>query len=418
MNGFHYKENQLFCDDLPVAELARHYATPLYIYSAARMEARYQEYVAALHGCDAQVCYAVKANPNLSVIAHLHQLGAHFDVVSGGELQRVLQAGAPAAHIAFAGVGKSEQELRLAIRRQLGSINMESTAEAERILTLAQEMQSSPRVAIRINPDIQAETHPNVHTGGGEHKFGIEEEEAYALACRLAQDKRVRLCGISCHIGSQVLELDPFLVMAERLRAFYTRLLEKGHRLSFISIGGGFGIAYKENEKRLAPEKLTPIRQVFADLPIRLLLEPGRSLVADAGALLMRIEYIKRARRRNFAIVDAAMNDLLRPSLYDAYHRVQPALLRQGEARIYDLVGPVCETGDWLARDRSLCVEAGDLLALMDCGAYAMSMSSNYNSRNRPAELLVKGDQSLLIRRREDVALQVQLETPVRFFSI
>lgn len=417
MSAFHYRDNRLCCDETPLAQLAERYGTPLFVYSANLIAARWHEYATALAGCEADICYAVKANSNLSLLAYLHSLGAHFDVVSGGELQRVLAAGAPPARIHFAGVGKSAAELRLAVKKDIGCICLESEMEAERLLALAEEMHARPRIAIRINPAIEADTHHSIRTGGGDHKFGIAAPAALALAERLSADRRVSLAGISCHLGSQILTIDPFIAAAKQLRSFYLSLREKNHRLSFISMGGGFGIAYRDEERRLEPRRWQELRAVFADLPARLLVEPGRSLVAEAGVLLTRVEYLKRAKTRSFVIVDAAMNDLMRPCLYDAYHRVWAVESRRGKRRVYDLVGPVCETGDYLARERSLAVAAGDLLAVMDCGAYAMAMSSNYNSRSRAAELFVKDERVLLIRRRETIEDQWRLEQRIQRFE-
>lgn len=417
MSAFCYRDNQLCCEGLSLAQLADQYGTPFFVYSANLIATRFYEYTTALAGCDSSIHYAVKANSNLSLLAYLHQLGAHFDVVSGGELQRVLMAGAPASHIHFAGVGKSTKELRLAIEQDIGCICLESVAETERLLALAAAMDACPRVAIRINPAIEADTHQSIRTGGGNHKFGIAEPEALALAERLIAEKRVQLEGISCHLGSQILTIDPFVIAAKQLRAFYLKLAKEKHSLSFISMGGGFGIAYQDNQQRLEPRHWQDIAALLADLPVKLVLEPGRSLVAEAGALVSRVEYLKQAADRKFVIVDAAMNDLLRPSLYQAYHRVLEVRANSNEPQTVDIVGPVCETGDWLARNRKLSVSAGDLVALMDSGAYAMAMSSNYNSRGRLAELFIKDSQVRLIRRRETIEDQWQLEQPIQRFD-
>jgi len=417
VSPFCYRNNQLFCEELSLAQLADQYGTPFFVYSASLIATRWNEYTTALADWDTSVCYAVKANSNLSLLAYLHQLGAHFDVVSGGELQRVLAAGAPAGHIHFAGVGKSTAELRLAIERDIGCICLESLAEAERLLSLAEAMDACPRIAIRINPAIDVDTHRSIRTGSSDHKFGIAETEALALAEKLIGDPRVQLEGISCHLGSQILTIDPFVVAANRLRTFYLKLAKNKHQLSFISMGGGFGIAYQDNQQRLEPRHWKDIGALLADLPVKLIVEPGRSLVAEAGALVTRVEYIKQAPDRKFVIVDAAMNDLLRPSLYQAYHRVLEVRPNSNEPQTVDLVGPICETGDWLARDRKLSVAAGDLLTLMDAGAYAMSMSSNYNSRGRLTELFVKDSQVRVIRRRETIEDQWQLEQPIQSFD-
>ena len=412
---FEYKENQLHCEEVPLADLAANYGTPLFVYSASLIAARFREYQEALRKSKVHICYAVKANPNLSLLSLLHDLGAHFDVVSGGELRRVLAVGVPPARIFFAGVGKSLEELRFAIRHSIGSITVESPAEAARVLTLAQELKACPRVAVRINPNIRVRTHPNIRTGGAEHKFGMEENQAYEVATLLHGSPHAELCGISCHLGSQLLDVKPFWAAARRMRACYDRLQTTGCALSFISLGGGFGIAYKDHEKRLVPTELTSLGNAFADIPVTLHLEPGRSLTAEAGVLLTRVEYLKYMPSRNFVVVDAAMNDLLRPVLYDAYHRIQAVAPRVAEPpHTVDVVGPVCETGDFLARDRSLAVRAGDLLAIMDCGAYGAAMSSNYNSRARAAEVLVRNAAAVCIRARETHEQHMQPEKPVR----
>ena len=413
-----YQDDRLYCDQVALARLARLYGTPLFVYSERSIRDHYVAYKDALKEYDPSLRYAVKANSSLAILRLLTRLGSGFDVVSAGELRRVLRVGAAARDLVFYGVGKTHAELELAIRRGLGHIGVESRAEAERIMELATRLKKRVRVLLRINPNVRAATHRYIATGSGDDKFGIAEEDALALAEWLAPHPYVHLTGLGCHIGSQITTIQPFKQAARRLYALCERLAARGLALTHISFGGGFGIGYQENEPSLSPTQLRPLFASFARLPhvasIKFMLEPGRSLVARAGVLLTRVEYIKKGRKKVFAVLDAAMNDLLRPALYDAYHRalhVQRKHAQQRTQQLYELVGPICESGDFLARARRLAIQPGDLLAFADCGAYAMSMASNYNSRPRAAEVMVRGRRHFLIRRRETLTDQLRLES-------
>ena len=413
-----YQDDRLYCDQVALARLARLYGTPLFVYSERSIRDHYVAYKDALKEYDPSLRYAVKANSSLAILRLLTRLGSGFDVVSAGELRRVLRVGAAARDLVFYGVGKTHAELELAIRRGLGHIGVESRAEAERIMALATRLKKRVRVLLRINPNVRAATHRYIATGSGDDKFGMAEEDALALAEWLAPNPYVHLTGLGCHIGSQITTIQPFKQAARRLYALCERLAARGLALTHISFGGGFGIGYQEDEPSLSPTQLRPLFASFARLPhvasIKFMLEPGRSLVARAGVLLTRVEYIKKGRKKVFAVLDAAMNDLLRPALYDAYHRalhVQRKHAQQRTQQLYELVGPICESGDFLARARRLAIQPGDLLAFADCGAYAMSMASNYNSRPRAAEVMVRGRRHFLIRRRETLADQLRLES-------
>ena len=410
-----YRRERLYCDQVALARLAERYGTPLFVYSARAIRAQYAAYQDALRAYAPRLHYAVKANSNLAILRLLTDLGCGFDVVSAGELHRVLRVGASARNIVFYGVGKTQAELELAVRRGLGHLGLESVAEAGRVMQIATRLKRRVRVLLRLNPNVRVTTHSYIATGRDVDKFGLAAEEALALSERLAQHPYVHLTGLGCHIGSQVMTMQPFVRAARRLSAFSKRLAARGLALTHLSLGGGFGIGYHEGESSLHPTALKPVFAMLARLPnaaaMTFMLEPGRSLVARAGVLLTEVEYIKPGRKKAFAIVNAAMNDLVRPALYGAYHRVLPVYRRRATAAsMYDLVGPVCESGDFLARARRLVLHPGDLLALADCGAYAMSMASNYNSRPRAAEVMVQGRRHFLIRRRETLADQLRLE--------
>lgn len=423
MNIFHYKNQQLHCEDVSLAELAEEHGTPLFVYSQAYITDRWNAYQDGLKDLSnilpnsrqehKRLFYALKANPTLGLLKVFQQLGAGFDTVSIGEIKRAMLAGAAARDILFSGVGKSVAELEFAISSGIGAICVESAPEFERLCSIAKRLGKSANLSVRVNPDIQADTHPSIRTGGKEHKFGVSLEVAAELLAQGNKHPHINLVGFSCHIGSQILDIAPFIQAAKKMRGFYDELLAKGIKVNKVSLGGGFGVSYKEGEEVLAPEKIGEMAAAFAathpdgsDTDARLVFEPGRSLVASAGVLLTKLEYMKKGEdngvNKNFAIVDAAMNDLIRPILYDAYHEVLP--LQEVPAAtplVCDIVGPVCESGDVLARQRSLAAEQGDLLAIKDVGAYSATMSSNYNSRQRAAEVLVNGATSRLIKRRE-----------------
>ena len=405
--GFSYREHRLHCEDVALDTLAQRYGTPLYVYSRRAIEDAYAGYASALSGRSALVCYAVKANSNLAVLDVLARRGAGFDIVSGGELARVLAAGGDARKIVFSGVGKSEIEIEAALNAGVAYFNVESAPELLRIDTVARRLQKRARIALRVNPDIDAGTHPHISTGQKNNKFGVAYADTLAL-CRTANEKpALELVGLGCHIGSQITEIGPYIAAADRIIDLVDTLDREKVTLRHIDFGGGLGIRYRDESP---PPVSDLIGALLARLDVRgqrdktVIFEPGRSIVGSAGVLLMRVEYLKPGESKNFAIVDAAMNDLIRPAMYDAWMDVVPVSPRSGDAKRYDLVGPVCESADWLARDRDLTLQPGDLLAITSAGAYAMAMSSNYNSRARPAEIMVDGASSYCVRRRETLA--------------
>ena len=399
--SFAYRNGALCAEQVPLDDIALRFGTPCYVYSSAAIASAYGEFTRALQGRDARVCYSVKANSNLAVLALLARLGAGFDIVSGGELERVLAAGGDATRTLFSGVGKREDEIALALGKGVGCINVESEAELERIAAVAKRLGRRAPVALRVNPDIDARTHPYISTGLRETTFGVAHGDAERIYLRAAALRELDVVGIGCHIGSLLADAAPFVAAAERLAALVDRLEEKGIRLRHIDVGGGIGIRYKDE----TPQSIEAfVRGTLAALGSRrqqVIFDPGRSIVGNAGALLTRVEYVKPGATRSFLVVDAAMNDLIRPPLYGAWHEVR-AVREQGHgAAVYDVVGPVCESADFLAKERRLAAAQGDLLAIMSAGAYGMVMSSNYNSRPRAAEVLVDGAEARLVRRRE-----------------
>jgi len=405
--GFSYREHRLHCEDVALDTLAQRYGTPLYVYSRRAIEDAYAAYASALSGRSALVCYAVKANSNLAVLDVLARRGAGFDIVSGGELARVLAAGGDAQKIVFSGVGKSEVEIEAALNAGVAYFNVESAPELDRIDAAARRLQKRARVALRVNPDIDAGTHPYISTGLKNNKFGVAYADASAL-CRTAMEKSaIELVGLGCHIGSQITEIAPYVAAADRIIDLVNQLEHEKVAIRHIDFGGGLGIRYRDESP---PAVADLISALLARLDARghrdktVIFEPGRSIVGSAGALLTRVEYLKPGESKNFAIVDAAMNDLIRPAMYDAWMNVLPVTPRREEPKRYDIVGPVCESADWLARDRDLALQPGDLLAIVSAGAYAMAMSSNYNSRARPAEVMVDGAAAHCVRRRETLA--------------
>ena len=401
--GFEYRQGRLFVEQVDISALALEYGTPCYVYSKAALRQRWSALHEAFSELDVLACYSVKANSNLALLQLLNQWGAGFDIVSLGELERVLLAGGNAGKIMFSGVAKREDELRKAMLCQVGCINVESGFELERIRALAAEMQMPARVSLRINPDVNANTHPYIATGLKQSKFGVSSELALALYRSLSGDAWVTASGVDCHIGSQITQTQPYIEAAEHVLAFVAQLEKSGIHLKHIDLGGGFGVHYKDEQPAEFRQFAAALTGLFKNKPYQLIIEPGRSIVANAGALVTRVEYIKDIQDHQYALVDAAMNDLVRPALYDAWHTVLP--VRAGQNRpdkIYDIVGPVCESGDFFAKKRPMQeLQANDLLAVMSAGAYAMSMASNYNSRQRPCELLIAGDQVHLIRRRD-----------------
>ena len=390
-------------EGVALERIAREVGTPCFVYSRAAIVRAWREYDRALAGIPHDVCYSVKANSNLAVIDVLGRLGAGFDIVSGGELERVLAAQVPASRIVFSGVGKSDAEMGAALEAGVGCFNVESAQELDRIASLAGTAGKRAPVSLRVNPDIDALTHPYITTGLHENKFGIPVDEAQDLYVKAAADSRLEVRGIDCHIGSQLASLEPYLDALDRLLALVDALAGDGIRLTHLNLGGGLGIRYRDESPPEPAELASAVAKRLAGRGLRLVLEPGRSIVGNAGVLLTRVEYLKRNGEKRFAVVDAAMNDLIRPALYDAWHDVVPVAPRTGAAEPYEIVGPVCESGDFLARSRPLVLEPGDLLSVQSAGAYGFVMSSNYNTRPRAAEVMVDGDRFHVVRQRERV---------------
>lgn len=403
MSAFQYRNGRLHAEAVPLSEVAERYGTPCYVYSRAALTGAYRAFDGAFSGLDHLVCYAVKANSTLAVLNVLARLGSGFDIVSGGELQRVLAAGGDARKVVFSGVGKSAEEMRQALAAGVLCFNVESESELTRLDAVATQAGRTASVSLRVNPDVDPRTHPYIATGLRENKFGVAWEDAPALYRKARSMRHLTLAGIGCHIGSQLTEVAPFVAALDRIIALAERLQAEGLTLSHIDVGGGLGIRYRDEAPPAMADYARALAGRLAGRPWKLLLEPGRALAGPAGLLLTRVEYLKHGRDRNFAVVDAAMNDLVRPALYDAWHDVAPVVAGSG-GKTYDVVGPVCESGDFLARARTLALEEGSLLAVMDAGAYGMSMSSNYNTRPRAAEVMVDGTQAHLVRERETVS--------------
>ena len=404
MNAFNYRDGELFAEGVALSAIAERHGTPTYVYSRAHIEAQYRSYTDALQGAEHLVCFAVKANSNLGVLNVLARLGAGFDIVSGGELERVLAAGGRADRVVFSGVGKTREDMRRALEVGVHCFNVESTDELERLQVVAAEMGKVAPVSLRVNPDVDAGTHPYISTGLKENKFGIAIADAEAIYVRAAQLPNLEVVGVDCHIGSQLITIDPFLDALDRLLVLVDRLAECGIHLRHLDLGGGVGVRYRDEQPPLVADYIKAIRERVGDRDLALVFEPGRYIVANAGVLLTRVEYLKHTEHKDFAIIDAAMNDLIRPALYQAWMGVSAVKPRGGEGRAYDLVGPICETGDFLGKDRVLDLAEGDLLAVESAGAYGFVMSSNYNTRGRCAEILVDGDQAFEVRRRETIA--------------
>lgn len=401
---FYYKDGQLYVESVPLAQLAKAYGTPLYVYSRAALRAAWQSYADAIGTRKVLVCFGMKANSNLAIIDEFARLGSGFDIVSGGELARVLAVGGDPSKVVFSGVGKQVWEMEQALLAGVKCFNVESVPELQRLSDVATRLGKTAPVSLRVNPDVDAQTHPYISTGLKENKFGIAIEvalDAYAQATRLPG---LRVVGVDCHIGSQITEVSPYLDALDKLLDLMAALKNQGVELAHLDLGGGLGIRY-DDETPLAPATL--LTAVFDRLEARglahlqLVLEPGRSLVGNAGVLLTDVQYLKHTEDRDFAIVDAGMNDLMRPALYDAWHGVLPVVERDVEPAVYEVVGPVCESADWLAHDRQLRISQGDTLAIESAGAYGFVMAGQYNSRGRPAEVLVDGAHWHLIRQRE-----------------
>ena len=404
--AFAYRGGVLCAEQVSLEDIARQFGTPCYVYSRAAIEGAYREFADELGGRSSLLCYSVKANSNLAVLSVMAQLGAGFDIVSGGELARVIAAGGDPAKVVFSGVGKSAIEIRDALQAGVLSINLESEQELARVNEIAVSMGKRAPVAFRVNPDVDAKTHPYISTGLKQSKFGIAYADAERLYREAARLPGIRITGIGCHIGSLMNDSAPFVAATQRIVALLQRLEQAGIALAHIDLGGGMGIRYKEDETQAPIAAFVHgALDALGRRKEKLLLDPGRSIVGNAGLLLTRIEYVKPGESKNFVVVDAAMNDLIRPALYDAWHEVRQVRETELGATpgVYDIVGPVCESADFLARERKLAVRPGDLLALMSAGAYGMVMSSNYNTRPRPAEVMVAGTDALLVRERERV---------------
>jgi len=404
MQPFEYRDGALFAEGVALSAIAERFDTPTYVYSRAHIEAQYRAYADALSGMPHLVCFAVKANSNLGVLNVLARLGAGFDIVSRGELERVLAAGGEPGKIVFSGVGKSRDDMRRALEVGVHCFNVESVDDLERPQQVAAELDVKAPVSLRVNPDVDAGTHPYISTGLKENKFGIDIEKAEAVYARAAELSHLHVIGVDCHIGSQLTTLSPFLDALERLLVLVDRLAARGIHIKHLDLGGGLGVQYRDEQPPLAGDYIAKVRERIAGRDLALVFEPGRSIVANAGVLLTRVEYLKHTEHKDFAIVDAAMNDLIRPALYQAWMDIVPVQTRDAASRPYDIVGPICETGDFLGKDRELALAEGDLLAVRSAGAYGFVMSSNYNSRGRAAEVLVDGEQVYEVRRRETLA--------------
>jgi len=402
--AFDYREGEVFCEEVGLASLVERFGTPAYIYSQRAILDNYGRLRGTLTRIPGMICYSVKANSHLRILNLLRQSGAGFDVVSGGELARALRAGADPATIVFSGVGKTQDEIDAGLAAGILMFNVESAGELEVIESRARALQKTGHVSIRVNPDVEAATHPYISTGQMIHKFGVPKAEAPGLYRRAAQSSHLKVTGVACHIGSQILEVEPFWTALDEILAVARQLAAEGIDIAVLDLGGGYGISYGP-EQPLDMKRLEEgLEERLHAASMRLILEPGRALVGNAGALLTRVLYVKRNQRKNFVVVDAGMNDLMRPALYGSYHEIVPVRRGTEERLLADIVGPLCESGDFLARDRDMPdVQSGDLLAVLTAGAYGFVLSSNYNTRPRPAEILVNGMEAELIRPRETV---------------
>ncbi len=413
MDYFNYQEDgQLWAEGVPLTQVAQQFGTPTYVYSRATLERHWNAFDQSVGDFPHLVCYAVKANSNLGVLNALARLGSGFDIVSLGELERVVAAGGEPSKVVFSGVGKTAEEIKRALELNIKCFNVESEPELERINQVAGECGKQAPVSLRINPDVDAKTHPYISTGLRDNKFGIAFDQAPRVYQLAQQMPNLNVVGIDCHIGSQLTDLDPFIDAVDRLLGLIDNLKAQGINIKHLDVGGGLGVVYRDE---MPPQPSDYAKALLARLHnhpnIELIFEPGRAIAANAGVLLTKVEFLKHTEHKNFAIIDAAMNDLMRPALYQAWQDIVPLQPREGEPTTYDLVGPVCETGDFLGKDRNLVLEQGDLLAVRSAGAYGFTMSSNYNSRPRVAEVMVDGDKLHLIRQRESVESLWQLES-------
>ena len=410
VNAFTLKNGELHAEELSLSKIAQQFDTPTYVYSKAALTQAFNNFKAGLAGTDHLVCFAVKANPNMAILNLFAKLGAGFDIVSGGELARVLAAGGDPQKIVFSGVGKSADEMRAALSAGIFCFNVESSSELVRLNKIAGEMGKIAPISLRVNPNVDAKTHPYISTGLKNNKFGVAFDDAISVYEAAAAMSNIAVHGVDCHIGSQITELSPFIEALDLILGLVDALNAKKISISHIDVGGGIGITYSDETPPDFAQYAQAIINKIGKRSVKLLFEPGRALVGNAGVLLTTVEYLKMSEAKNFCIVDAAMNDLMRPALYDAYHDIQAVKPRNGTLETYEIVGPVCESGDFLGHDRALFLVEGDLLAIMSAGAYGMSMSSNYNTRARAAEIMVDVDRAYVIRQREKIADLFSLE--------
>lgn len=410
MNAFPLIDGAMHVEGVPLAEIARRFGTPCYVYSRGALEGAFRAFQSALAGRDHLICYAMKANSNIAILDLFARLGSGFDIVSAGELRRVLAAGGDPARVVFSGVGKTEADIRAGLEAGILCFNVESRSELHRLSAIAAASGATAAVSLRVNPDVDAGTHPYISTGLKENKFGVAFEDAVLLYREAASLPGLRVVGIDCHIGSQITEIAPFVDALDRILGLVDRLAAEGVRIHHLDVGGGLGIRYADETPPAVSAYVDALLRRLEGRQLKLMFEPGRALVGNSGLLLTRVEYLKPGPARSFAIVDAAMNDLMRPSLYDAHHDIVPVRPRSAPPARYEVVGPVCESGDFLGHDRELALAEGDLLGVMSAGAYGMSMASNYNSRPRAAEVLVDGVSAHLIREREAVDSLYALE--------
>ncbi len=403
MDFFQYQQQQLMAEQVAVAEIAKTYGTPTYVYSRATIERHWHAFDKAVGEHPHLICYAVKANSNLGVLSVLAKLGSGFDIVSGGELARVLEAGGDPAKVVFSGVGKTREEIVYALEQGIKCFNVESPAELERIQDVAAELDKIAPISLRVNPDVDAKTHPYISTGLKANKFGIEKEQAVSIYRRASALPNLKVTGMDCHIGSQLTEIQPFVDALDKMLDLIDQLAQEGIHIEHLDVGGGLGVTYKDEQPPHPDAYAAALAEHLKGREnLTLIFEPGRAIMANAGILLTKVEFLKQGAEKNFAIIDAAMNDLIRPSLYSAWQAIVPTNQSlERPTAVYDVVGPVCETGDFLGKERELAIAAGDLLAVRSAGAYGFTMSSNYNSRCRAAEVLVDGDKAILVRERE-----------------
>ena len=405
MDYFNYRDGQLFAEDVALADIAKAHGSPCYVYSRATLERHWRAFDEALSDLPHLVCFAVKANSNLGVLNVLARLGSGFDIVSVGELERVIAAGGDPKKVVFSGVGKQAHEMRRALEVDIHCFNVESIPELDRLNAVAGEMGKTARISLRVNPDVDAKTHPYISTGLKQNKFGIEINEALSIYKKAASLPHLEIVGVDCHIGSQLTELAPFLDALDRVLALVDKLAAEGIQLKHLDLGGGLGVRYNDETPPEPSTYVTALAEKLKDKPYEIILEPGRAIAANAGVLLTTVEFLKPGEAKNFAVIDAAMNDLIRPSLYQAWQNIIPVDENQaGDAGLYDLVGPICETGDFLGKDRQLTLQEGALLAVRSSGAYGFTMASNYNTRPRVAEVMVDGANVHVVRQRETIA--------------